>query len=181
MMGNMALTNSRSKCHAGFKHKRNPRKVKWTKAFRKAAGKELTVDTTLAFGAKRNVPIRYDRELFNKTLAAMSRVNEIRTRRERAFYKRRMAGNKERELAKARRLVAEQSHLLPRLRGSERKRLEAMGANEEDIEAEEIAVREGKKKVGTVFGGEKKRVRVRIDGDVEEVGESAFGEEMEIE
>lgn len=33
----------RSKCHRNFNRKRNPRKMKWTKAFRKSAGKEMTV------------------------------------------------------------------------------------------------------------------------------------------
>ena len=32
--------------------KRNPRKVKWTKAFRRAAGKDMIVDSTLEFEKK---------------------------------------------------------------------------------------------------------------------------------
>ena len=33
----------RPKCRKNFDLKRNPRKVKWTKAFRKTAGKEMVV------------------------------------------------------------------------------------------------------------------------------------------
>ena len=74
----------RSKCHKNFKMKRNPRKVRWTKAFRKAAGKEMTIDATFEFEKRRNVPVRYDRELMGKTLLAMKRVEEIRRKREKA-------------------------------------------------------------------------------------------------
>ena len=81
----------KSKCHKNFKMKRNPRKVRWTKAFRKAHGKEMTVDTTLEFEKRRNVPVRYDRELFEETLNAMKRIQEIKARRERAFYRARLA------------------------------------------------------------------------------------------
>ena len=52
---------SRSKCHKAFKRKKNPRKAKWTKAFRKSAGKELAVDPSFEFEKKRNVPGKYDR------------------------------------------------------------------------------------------------------------------------
>ncbi|KAH0542895.1 hypothetical protein FGG08_002755 [Glutinoglossum americanum] len=97
-----------------FKMKRNPRKLKWTKAFRKSAGKEMVVDSTLTFAARRNTPVRYNRDLVATTLKAMQRVSEIRSRRERVFYKNRMAGNKERERAANRKLVAENEHLLPK-------------------------------------------------------------------
>jgi len=93
--------------------KRNPRKLAWTKSFRRAHGKEMTVDSTLAFAARRNVPVRYNRDLVQTTLKAMSRVSEIRARRERAFYKTRMKGNKERQRADDRKLVEENQHLLP--------------------------------------------------------------------
>ncbi|KAF8892529.1 ribosomal protein L24e-domain-containing protein [Infundibulicybe gibba] len=80
-----------SKCHKNFKMKRNPRKVRWTKAFRKAAGKEMTIDSTIDFEKRRNVPVRYDRELVQTTIKAMKRIGEIKNRRENAFWKNRMA------------------------------------------------------------------------------------------
>ncbi|KAK7428568.1 ATPase-activating ribosome biosynthesis protein [Neonectria magnoliae] len=153
----------RSKCHKNFKMKRNPRKLKWTKAFRKAAGKEMTVDSTLQFAVRRNEPVRYDRELMGKTLKAMERVSEIRSRRERVFYKKRMEGKKERELAIARKLVAENEHLLPRLRGSEKKRLREQGLTEAEIDEVEPERERAK-----AFGGEKKRVAIALEHDEDE-------------
>lgn len=75
--------------------KRNPRKVRWTKAFRKAAGKEMTIDSTIDFEKRRNVPVRYDRELVQTTVKAMKRIAEIKQRREHAFWKHRMAAARE--------------------------------------------------------------------------------------
>lgn len=103
----------RSKCHKNFKMKRNPRKLAWTKAFRRAHGKEMTVDSTLAFAQRRNIPVRYNRDLVAKTLQAMQRVSEIRARREKQFYRNRMKGVKEQELEADRKLVQENQHLLP--------------------------------------------------------------------
>ncbi len=59
------------------------------------------------------------------TLKVMQRISEIRAKRERRFYKQRMAGNKERTKAADRKLVAENEHLLPRIRASERLAMEA--------------------------------------------------------
>jgi large subunit ribosomal protein L24e len=75
--------------------KRNPRKKRWTKAFRKASGKELAIDSTFEFEKKRNIPIRYDREKVRSILNAMERVQEIKSRRERQFYINRMHSKKE--------------------------------------------------------------------------------------
>jgi large subunit ribosomal protein L24e len=85
--------------------KRNPRKVRWTKAFRKAAGKEMTIDSTIEFEKRRNVPVRYDRELVQTTIKAMKRVAEIRKRREHAFWKNRMAISREKHKAHRRKVL----------------------------------------------------------------------------
>ncbi|CAO1623029.1 unnamed protein product [Parajaminaea phylloscopi] len=104
----------KSKCHKNFKMKRNPRKVRWTKAFRKASGKEMTVDSTLEFEKRRNVPVRYDRDLVRKTIEAMDRIAQIKARREAAFYKARMlkaSGGKQAQREKDRLAVHKHAHL----------------------------------------------------------------------
>eukprot|EP00010_Vexillifera_abyssalis_P009114 CAMPEP_0201546652 /NCGR_PEP_ID=MMETSP0173_2-20130828/2959_1 /ASSEMBLY_ACC=CAM_ASM_000268 /TAXON_ID=218659 /ORGANISM="Vexillifera sp., Strain DIVA3 564/2" /LENGTH=155 /DNA_ID=CAMNT_0047955389 /DNA_START=161 /DNA_END=628 /DNA_ORIENTATION=- len=74
--------------------RRNPRKVAWTKAHRKLRGKEMVNDSTLEFSKKRNRPIKYDRDVWDSTLRAMKRIEEIKMRRQEDFYKQRMKGNK---------------------------------------------------------------------------------------
>lgn len=100
----------------------------------------MIVDSTLTFAARRNIPVRYNRDLVSTTLKAMERVAEIRAKRERAFYKNRMKGNKQREKDINRKLVAENEHLLPRLRGSELKRRRDEEGDQEgkEVEVEEV-------------------------------------------
>jgi large subunit ribosomal protein L24e len=76
------------------------------------AGKELVVDPSLALGARRNIPIRYNRNLVASALRVIPCINEIKAKRERAFYKSRMQGNKEKQRQADRKLVDENQHLL---------------------------------------------------------------------
>ncbi|KAI8370951.1 ribosomal protein L24e-domain-containing protein [Blakeslea trispora] len=127
----------RSKCHKNFKMKRNPRKVRWTKAFRKASGKEMVIDSTFEFEKRRNVPVRYDRNMMATTIKAMKRVQEIRAKRERAFYKNRMAGNKDKEKEDDIRVVNQNIELAPL---EAKKRLQAIKS--EKVKAENMEMEE---------------------------------------
>ena len=70
-----------SKCNKLFKGKKNPRKLKWTKAYRIAHGKEMANDSVLEFEQRRNIPTRYNRDLMVSTLQAMKRIDEIKKAR----------------------------------------------------------------------------------------------------
>ena len=83
-----------SKCNKLFKAKKNPRKLKWTKAYRMAHGKEMSNDAVLEFEQKRNIPTRYNRDLMVKTLQTMKRVDEIKAARQERFFKKRMDASK---------------------------------------------------------------------------------------
>ncbi|KAL4374546.1 probable ribosome biogenesis protein RLP24 isoform X1 [Arachis hypogaea] len=85
----------RSKCHKNFKMKRNPRKVKWTKAYRQVHGKDMTQDSTFEFERKRNRPERYDRNLAENVLKAIPKIEKIRVTKEERHHKNRMKGKKE--------------------------------------------------------------------------------------
>lgn len=78
------------------------------------------------------------------TLKAMKRVAEVRAKRERVFYKNRMAGNKERVRAENLKLVVENQHLLPRVRASE-KMVEDIKEPMELAQREELPVRSEQK------------------------------------
>ena len=120
----------------------------------------MTVDSTLQLAARRNVPVRYNRNLVSTTLKAMQRVSEIRARRERIFFKNRMAGNREKVRAANRKLVAENEHLLPRQRASERIATEMEVPIE--VKAMEIPVQKVKHK-------NKMKQRMKVGGGVEDV------------
>ena len=76
----------RSKCIRNFKKKRNPRKVAWTKAYRKTRGKEMAVDATFEFEQRRNRPVKYDRDLTGATVTAMQKVAAIQAAREQRHF-----------------------------------------------------------------------------------------------
>lgn len=86
--------------------------MKWTKAYRKLAGKELAEDATFEMERRRNRPEKYNRELVATTVKAMKRIKEIRVARQDRFWEARMAGNKERQRAADRKQLEEEIHLV---------------------------------------------------------------------
>ncbi|CAC5400808.1 probable ribosome biogenesis protein RLP24 [Mytilus californianus] len=129
----------RSKCHRAFKKKRNPRKAKWTKAFRKAAGKELTVDPSFEFEKRRNVPVKYDRELWQTSIKAMKRIEEIRIKRQNQYILNRLKKGKELRKEADVKEVEKNIHLIraPGAKGKQLERKMVQVIKEEDVDMDE--------------------------------------------
>ncbi|KZC10132.1 PREDICTED: probable ribosome biogenesis protein RLP24 [Dufourea novaeangliae] len=127
----------RSKCHAAFKKKKNPRKVKWTKAYRKTVGKELAVDPAFEFERRRNIPIKYNRELWSKSIEAMKKVENIRQRRQNLHIMQRLRKGRELERERDVKEVQRDLSLIrsPAAGLKERKALEEAAESEERMEA----------------------------------------------
>ena len=141
----------RSKCHRNFNKKRNPRKVAWTKAYRKTRGKELSIDTTFEFEKRRNRPIKYDRNLMGKTIQAMQRVQGIKDRREERYHANRMYDAKAEKLSQARVEIEKHTELLA---PAVAKREEVM-QNVLDSARSRIATRKVVKEKALARGGQK--------------------------
>lgn len=114
------------------------------------------------FAKRRNVPLKYDRNLVAATLKAMERVEEIRARRERAFTRSRLSGKvaRERRRREDRRVVAEGEHLIVK---------ELM---DREVERPLVEAVEGERNVGIVVGEERLRLKTKtkmlVNGGVEE-------------
>ena len=109
----------RSKCHRNFKAKKNPRKIRWTKAYRKTHGKELVTDPVYEFEKIRNTPIKYNREIWTDTIQAMDKLAKITKEREDRFFMRRMrrAAHDKKEIIKKNLIRHEQLIADPKIRG----------------------------------------------------------------
>ncbi|XP_034687510.1 probable ribosome biogenesis protein RLP24 [Vitis riparia] len=102
----------RSKCHKNFKMKRNPRKVKWTKAYRRLHCKDMTQDSTFEFERKRNRPERYDRNVAENTLKAIKKIDKVRVDREARHHALRMKGKKAKEQREAAKELEQSIHMV---------------------------------------------------------------------
>ncbi|KAK4333565.1 Ribosome biogenesis protein RLP24 [Rhodotorula toruloides] len=162
---------------ATLRMKRNPRKLKWTKAFRKAAGKEMTVDSTLQFEKRRHVPVVYDRDLVQATVAGMKRIAEIKARRERAFFKARMAAAKEGQLTNDSLEVTRSGHLLtPGMQEQTDETKKAMSASRLLLQA-----RAEKKRERQMRNQKKRAVGFEGGADLAGEGDEEMDEESEEE
>mmetsp|Transcript_46905 Transcript_46905/g.69385 ORF Transcript_46905/g.69385 Transcript_46905/m.69385 type:complete len:184 (-) Transcript_46905:360-911(-) len=149
----------RSKCHRNFNKKRNPRKVAWTKSYRKTRGKELAVDSTFEFEKRRNRPVKYDRDLMGKTIAAMQRVSEIKERREARFFANRMKDAKIIQKKEARVEIEKSIEILaPAVAQREAKMQEVVDSARERIAAKKKLKEKIQVRKSIISGGEESKM-----------------------
>lgn len=81
-----------SKCHKAFKKKRNPRKLKWTKAYRILHKKE----TTETLEQRQSEPLMYDKEYFTTIYNELPRIMGLTNKHKDEFIKDRILKGRER-------------------------------------------------------------------------------------
>lgn len=96
-------------------------------------GKELAVDPAFEFEKRRNIPVKYNRELWNKTIEAMKKVETIRQRRQNLHIMQRLRKGRELEQERDVKEVQRDLSLIrsPAAGLKERKKLEETAEQEE--------------------------------------------------
>merc|ERR1712224_141223 len=69
-----------------FKRKRNPRKTKWTKAYRLVHKKELAETSALCIEKKINRPEKYNRETMVMAVEAVQKIEAVRRANRDRFF-----------------------------------------------------------------------------------------------
>jgi large subunit ribosomal protein L24e len=157
--------------------KRNPRKVGWTKAYRKAAGKEMQGESLpnlpyqipwLTPPSRHDAPVRRPPQR-PRPLRPGPRAEDA------ARHVPRVGDPVPPRARLLQEAHGRQPGACPRRRGSEKRALLEQGATEEEIaETEREQALVGKRRTA-VFGEEKIRRRITVDGDVVEEREEAGG------
>merc|ERR1712050_124548 len=138
------------------------------KAFRKSAGKELAVDPSFEFEKRRNVPVKYDRELWANTVTAMQRVEEIKNKRQAHHIFQRMKLAKKIQKIKD---IKEVERDLALIKSPAAGLRQAMKAKDAEVTMEDAEVDT------TLQLNSSEKVKVREEAKVEEIHES--DQEME--
>ena len=58
----------------------------------------MTKDTVFEFERKRNEPLKYNRDLYVQTIQAMKKIEKVKYNREKMFWQKRLASQKERNI-----------------------------------------------------------------------------------
>ncbi|VDP43359.1 unnamed protein product [Soboliphyme baturini] len=75
----------RSKCRKSYNMKRNPRKMRWTKAARRVRQKDLTSDPVLEFEKRRNEPLKYSRHFWTNATELIKKIDHVKQKRQNLY------------------------------------------------------------------------------------------------
>lgn len=82
------------------------------------------MDNALEFEKRRNIPVKYNRELWDKTVEAMKRVEEIKLKRQARFIMNRLKKGKQLEKEEAITEVKKNIHLIKAPHAGKAKQME---------------------------------------------------------
>lgn len=94
------------------------------------------MDNSLEFEKRRNIPVKYNRDLWDKTVEAMKRVEEIKQKRQARFIMNRLKKGKQLEKEEAISEVKKNIHLIKAPHAGKAKQMEAKMVQklQEDVE-----------------------------------------------